>query len=693
MAGPAVAPRATLESERRQGSREATPASRRESRLAWTVALIALVPVVVAAARGISNHWVPAGDNAFIAVRSRDVLTSHPPLLGLWASISWALPFDINHPGPLLFDLLAVPTRLFGPAAGLPIGVAVLNGAALLGIAAFAWRRGGALVMTTAVAVAALLSWSMGSEILYEPWHAHVTVLPFLCFVFLVWSLTCGDVAALPWMAVAGTFVLQTNLSYGLLVPLLAGWGILGLALTARRARRESEGDWPRLRRRLQVAGVVTAFLVAAGWLQPLIEQFTATGQGNMTRLARSLTRSVHAVGFVNGPRLFAKVASLPPFWFRSSLRDAFPFSPFGNPLPSTIRAGLSLVVLAGVLVVCARASWARSDRTAFNAVVTAAFLAVLALATAARTPTPPDGFGTAAYQLRWVWPVAAFVWFAVILTLVRRVSVLPSRKFAAASVLSLVTVLAVVGTVPTSNQGTNVPSRSEPRARALLAQLGPLRGRGPLLFTTFGNVFDPYGPAVVAELRRRGIPFFVSPDDKVGVRQFGRNRLSPGDQFLKGVVIVVTGDGVSTTPLLASRVALVEGLSAGQQREMADLRARIADHVRSGGVHLNARGERAQRRGALPSIPVGASPAHVDPTALLRVRQTMLGYYARDFEVLVREHLLVEDGWTATFERYVGLQQRWDTDTAAVFLRPLPLPKLPPGLGPTPSPTTVAGA
>ena len=163
---------------------------------------MALVPLVVATARGIANHWVPAGDNAFIAVRTRDVLSRHPPLLGLWSSLSWSLPFHINHPGPALFDLLAAPARLFGSAAGLPVGAAALNIASIVGIAVFAWRRGGALAMAVAIAVTALLSWSMGSEVLYEPWHAHVTVLPFLCFLFLVWSLMRGDVMALPWMAV-----------------------------------------------------------------------------------------------------------------------------------------------------------------------------------------------------------------------------------------------------------------------------------------------------------------------------------------------------------------------------------------------------------------------------------------------------------------------------------------------------------
>jgi hypothetical protein len=230
--------------------------------------------------------------------------------------------------------------------------------------------------------------------------------------------------------------------------------------------------------------------LVALGWLQPLIEQFTGTGKGNLTQLLRTLTHSVRTVGFADGPRLFAKVVSLPPFWFRPSMRDTFSFSPFGTPLPSKIVAALSLVLLVGLLLASARGARTAADRTAFNAVVTAAILVLLGLATAARSPD--SEFGTPSYQLRWVWPVAAFVWFAIILGVVRRVAARPSRSVAVTVALSLVTLLAVGANLPTSNQGTNVPSRSEPIARALLAQLGSLRAQSPVRFETFGKRVRP---------------------------------------------------------------------------------------------------------------------------------------------------------------------------------------------------------
>ena len=121
-------------------------------------------------------------------------------------------------------------------------------------------------------------------------------------------------------------------------------------------------------------------------------------------------------------------------------------------------------------------------------------------------------------------------------------------------------------------------------------------------------------------------------------------------------------------------------------------VRARITKRVLSGKLHLNGRGRQAQQRGALVSLPVGSSPTQVGD-ALFRIRPVLLGYYARDFEVLVREHLLVADDWSATYRRYVELQERWDTETAAVFLRPLPVPKLAPGAAPAPPPAPVVAA
>jgi hypothetical protein len=54
-----------------------------------------------------------------------DVFThDHIPLLGVFSSTSQTSCFDFNHPGPLLFDLWALPVRLFGGNAGTVVAYA-----------------------------------------------------------------------------------------------------------------------------------------------------------------------------------------------------------------------------------------------------------------------------------------------------------------------------------------------------------------------------------------------------------------------------------------------------------------------------------------------------------------------------------------------------------------------------------------
>src|SRR5215213_9880607 len=80
--------------------------------LAWCV------PSIVAVTRAVRTGWYPVADQALIAVGAGDVLTVHHRLIGTAASVSFRGVLA-NHPGPLQFDLVALPVRLFGSGAGL----------------------------------------------------------------------------------------------------------------------------------------------------------------------------------------------------------------------------------------------------------------------------------------------------------------------------------------------------------------------------------------------------------------------------------------------------------------------------------------------------------------------------------------------------------------------------------------------
>ncbi|MGZ4701029.1 MAG: hypothetical protein ACXV98_07445, partial [Ilumatobacteraceae bacterium] len=72
------------------------------------------VAVVVAALAApclwavLAHRVYAVGDIALIELRTRDVLTAHPPLVGAYSRYGW------SHPGPAEFYLFAVPYRLFG---------------------------------------------------------------------------------------------------------------------------------------------------------------------------------------------------------------------------------------------------------------------------------------------------------------------------------------------------------------------------------------------------------------------------------------------------------------------------------------------------------------------------------------------------------------------------------------------------
>ena len=258
-----------------------------------------LLPVVVAVVRAISRGWMPLSDDALFAVRSFDVFGHHVPLLGTWSSSSLSYGAVLNNPGPLQFDLLVFPVRLFGGSSGVAVGTALINVVVIVGIAIFAVRRGGLVLGTLAMAVTAGLCWTMGSESLFEPWQPVTLLLPFLCFLFLVWSISCGDLAALPVAAGIGSLILQTHLAYAFVVPTLAIWAVAGLVLKLRRDRRDDPDVWPWVRRdALRVAALAAAVGVVC-WVQPVIDQLG--GQGNLGHLIQNASPPKRTVGYGYG--------------------------------------------------------------------------------------------------------------------------------------------------------------------------------------------------------------------------------------------------------------------------------------------------------------------------------------------------------------------------------------------------------
>lgn len=645
------------------------PASRLAFRLFLASVGAAIVPIAVAAARAIHDGWIPTGDNALFAVRARDVFTiKHLPLLGTWSSASLTAGTNLNHPGPLYFDLLALPARLVDSGAGIVFGVAAVNALSVAGIAVFTYRRGGALVGTVAMAAAAALCWSMSSELLFEPWNPHSVLLPFLFFLMLVWSLTCGDLLALPFAAAVGSLVVQTHLSYALLVPLISAWGIAGVVLALRRKRRDDA--WPRLRTRTLWLTAASGVVLVVCWIQPLIEQITSDGRGNLTRLADSMRGSkAETIGFGLGTRVVATVVSLPPWWFRPSMNEAY--IP-GWRAPAVALAIFSLVVLAAVLGWCAWDARRRRDSASSWAIGTAIVALLAALVTAGQGPVTVFGKVTA-HTFRWLWPLGAFVFFAVAASVVRRFGRGAMSSVPAVAAVAGVTVVVAALNIPAADQGLGPNSQlytyADPGVKDLGRHMRALENQGPLVIDDlfYGPFADPYGAAVVAELQRRDIQFLArSP---AIVRQYGPARRFNGHNA-SAALLLRQGEATRTAEPGTRRVALGEGLSRAEQRELERLEAQIGEYIAQGRLRLSSRGQAALQAAKLPVL-AGATERGPDVPAL---------FASRELAVMIAERYLTLEGvWAKRFARYADLQHQWDLRTVALFVAP---PELAPTRG-----------
>ena len=619
---------------------------RRPGRLLVVTVAAAAMPVVVAAAGALRRGWVPTGDNAIFAIRARDVLSTHPPLLGTWTSASRQLGTDINNPGPLLFDLLALPVTLVPGGAGIVVGVALLNVTAIIGLTTVAHRLGGAWLAAAAAGSATLLSFAMGSELLFQPWQPHSLLLPFLLYLFLVWGLSAGDSALLPWAVVVGSLLLQTHLSYAFLVVGLGGWAVASALLSARRGKDRREARPLTIR----TCVIATAVLLAC-WAQPVVEQLSA-GRGNLGRLAGATAEPPETLAFGSAVRALAEVAATPPWTsFRTlSLQDR----------GSMGMAVAVLAALVAVLTGCALRARRLEDVVMARGVETVSVGLVVGLFTLWRTPPAAIflPFGLASHHLLWLWPVTALLALVVAQVLVGR------HRSAGRSTVAVVvlTIALAVATLPTGDRGSSQPSWTSAVQRQLDPHVAGLVGCGPLLVDApaYGVHFDT---GVMAELQRRDIEFVV--EDRALIRQLGPSRRFDG-RNADAVLHLLIGDDAGRPPPGARFVGRHDGLDGPERRERDRLGSSIrAEAERRGPLPLSETGRVALRRGLLEGVDPTATtiePAKLfPPQGVPEMAQMMLSAAELD------------DRWRGQLERYVDLVERDERETAALYLTPQP--------------------
>ena len=609
------------------------------------VAAVAFIVAVVAAVvRALVGGWYPVGDNANFALRSQDVLTEHHPLLGTWTSASQTVGFHFNNPGPLLYDVLAVPAKI-DPTL-VPIGVGFLVLASVATMSLFAARVAGHRGVVAVLFASAALAWAMGPELLIDPWQPHALLFPFLALIGVTWASWAGSDGALVGAVGLGSFVVQTHLSYAPLVATLCSSALLVVVVRALRDRARRRHAW----RMLGAAAVVILVL----WSQPLVEQFTADERGNLSRIADVAGEERgESLGVARGVRVAGTLLSPVPRWMPGSFADAYepvPYVPGEEPghegMPSTTTSAASIIGAIVALAVVGLLARRRSPRL-FVAVPVVGVSVIVAVAT---TISLPVTIGLPPHHIRWLWPTAiAVTTVLVACVLARRTGVL---LVAAATV-----VMAMLAIVPTHPEiGPTADEDAGVSLRALAPQLDVLRGRGPLQLELDGTrVYEPYTLAVVLELQNRGVDVRVAEPGLV--RQLGPERAATGSE--RGKLYVWQGGLAVSGRRGLDRVAFVAALDVDEQDELDRRTTEVLEWIRAGELHVTDRGREAVRARRFPDLEALMAP---DVDAFAEAG-------AGIFRAAIEEGYLGSTRHQDDLDRWVDLLTRFERQTVGVWV------------------------
>lgn len=373
-----------------------TTSRRPASLLGVALIVIAVWPAVASGLSALHLDWHPSGDWALLAMRIEDV--GHAtPLLGPYSRFGW------NHPGPLLYWVLAIPYHLLGwSARSMLAATAFLNAAAVGGTVALAWRRGRLPLAALTTVALCLLMHTMGPEVLRDPWNPYITLLPLALFVMVCWSAAEGDRWCWPLAIAIGSFIVQSHIGYAVIIAGVAGASLL-LAVRTRGSIPLLPPD--RRARRWFVAS--TSLVTAVCWLPVLIDQFLSTG--NLSAIATYfLTSDDRPAGIHDA--ITQAAGNLP-------LRDAA----WLGALPvvgadGAVEGGAPAALLLPIAVYIG--ALLASLRTGARSAMRLQLLCGVAVASGVIATSRITGpmFG---YLIRWWWVLACLWWLSIVWSLI----------------------------------------------------------------------------------------------------------------------------------------------------------------------------------------------------------------------------------------------------------------------------------
>lgn len=541
---------------------EARGWSRRSTTLvAVAIIVVTTVPVIIAGFEAATQWWFPAGDWAIIELRAGDVGSSATPLLGAYSRYGW------NHPGPLLFWLLAIPYRLTGrDTTALLVGASLVNASALAGMLVFAYRRGQLLLLSFMAVACSLLVLNLGPDIVRDPWNPWITVVPFGLFVVLAWSATEGDRLALPIAAGVGSFLVQAHVGFGILVALLAAWAVVVV-----------------LRRRLPRRPLAWAGAVAGVCWLPVVVDLVA-GRRNLVDMVEHFVRGdEEPAGLGTALGVTARELGLPQPWLGADE----PPNAIGGGLMTARLSALAIPLLA--FAVALVLAWRRGALDAVRFQLTVGIAAIAGVLSMSRITD--EVFN---YLIRWWWPVAALWWVAIAwsiwtaLAQPLEIDVRARLQTAATVLAACVALWFSVGAVRDVAPAPMPADDWHPAMSAVVP--GTLEGvphDQPVLLENTGPLSGWVFDAMAARLAADGVDVRVRDRD-VNVNKFGEHRVVGDDELPETAVWVVTGTPIGAFmddpdfELLAS----YDPLSEAERQRYLQLEAELIAQLRAAEMH-----------------------------------------------------------------------------------------------------------
>jgi hypothetical protein len=556
---------------------------------AWPVRLVGaglvaltVSPIVVGAVSLIGDSWVPLSDWASLLHRVSEVGTRDTPLVGPYSFHGWA------HPGPLLYWITAPLYRLTGgdPRSLLWTG-ALVNTAAVVAIAAVAWRRGRWPVLLGVLAFVALLVHAFRPEVVLDVWNPYVPLLPFVLTILLVWEAAVGTRRALVEAALPATFAVQSHLAFLSLAMLLGVWLFAwnrwspGLVPGAERAPRVSP-PVATVRRATVLVGVL--------WLAPLLDALFDLH--NPLNVAKSMLHPGSTVGPVNATAVVGSYVGVDGAWLTGGDRAV-------HLTPDRVDA-LWLVGVIALLTGCLAVARRRRlvDAAALASLALTLLIGSVPATSRLIAPTMP-------YLTEWLKIVGALAWFTVAWTAWRLVDTSAStqvrqRTVAAglASALLLAGVAASWGAAATTEppHGDDAALVQEIRA----ALVDELARDETYRVEVVGDPFSYYD-GLVYWMIRDGHDI-VTSDGAAGLKWGRDHRWAEGDDHDASITVAVHQPWSESSPYDdcfrdpgVQQVVSYDGLSPDERSWLADVNLRRLGDPTS---ITAAEGERAARLG-----------------------------------------------------------------------------------------------